>query len=73
MIGPIPKLGVDVPKELARPRLPAPPDVVDQLAERLQRDGKFGADMKGLQGLHKGVGSWKQAPPTRSDPRGEGF
>jgi hypothetical protein len=42
VIGPIPKLGIEMPEKPARGRLPRPPQVEDHLAERFEFRGQSG-------------------------------
>ena len=42
VIGPIPKLGIEMPEKPARGRLPGPPQIEDHLAQRLECRGQSG-------------------------------
>src|SRR5947208_12569081 len=47
VIGPVPKLGVEMTKEAASGRLPRPPDVETDFAQGLEGRGKSGDDIIG--------------------------
>ena len=52
VIGPVPKLGIEMPKEAASRRLPCPPDVEADFAQRLERGGKSGDYIIGVEVRH---------------------
>ncbi len=54
VIGPIPKLGIEMTKEAAGGRLPRPPDVEAHFAQRLERGGKGGDYIIALEVWHGG-------------------
>src|SRR5437762_7029985 len=56
VIGPVPKLGIEMTKEAACGRLPRPPDVETDFAQRLERGGKSGDYIIGLEVRHGGNG-----------------
>src|SRR5438552_17799758 len=56
VIGPVPKLGIEMTKEAACGRLPRPPDVETDFAQRLERGGKSGNYIIGLEVRHGGNG-----------------
>src|SRR5947209_11854665 len=53
----IPQLWVEMTKETPRRRLPGPPDVKDDLAQRLERGREFGDDVVGQEFRHRGRAS----------------
>ena len=56
VIGPVPKLGIEMTKEATGGRLPRPPDVETDFAQRLERGGKSGDYIIGLEVRHGGNG-----------------
>ena len=52
VIGPVPELGVEVPKEAARGRLPCPPKIEAHLAQRLERARQSWRHIISLKGRH---------------------
>ena len=48
VIGPVPKLGIEMAKEAAGGRLPRPPEIEDHFAQRLEGRRKLGNDAVGL-------------------------
>jgi hypothetical protein len=54
VIGPVPKLRIEMTKEATRGRLPCPPDVDADFAQRLERWGKGGDYIIALEGRHDG-------------------
>ena len=57
VIGPIPKVGIEMTKKAARGRFPRPPDVETDFAQRFERGGKSGDYIIGLEVRHGGNGS----------------
>ncbi len=56
VIGPIPQLGIEMAEETARGRLPRPPQIEDDLAQRLERGREHRDDVVGLEGRHAALG-----------------
>ena len=54
VIGPVPKLGIEMTKEAAGGRLPRPPDVEAHFAQRFERGGKGGDYIIALEVWHGG-------------------
>src|SRR6266480_7671668 len=54
VVGPIPKLGIEMTKEAARGRFPRPPDVEAHFAQRFERGGKGGDYIIALEVWHGG-------------------
>ena len=54
VIGPVPKLGIEMTEEATGGRLPGPPDVEANFAERLERGGKSRDYIIGLKVRHYG-------------------
>jgi hypothetical protein len=57
VIGPVPKLRIEMTKEAAGGRFPRPPDVEADFAQRFERGGKSGDYIIGLEVRHDGNGS----------------
>src|ERR1700730_4706048 len=58
VIGPVPKLGVEMTKQAARRGLPRPPKVEAHLAQRLQRRRQGRSHVIGLKGRYGRSGKW---------------
>src|SRR6476469_1527104 len=56
VIGPVPKLGIEMTKQAPGGRLPRPPDVETDFAQGLEGGGKSGDDIIGLKIRHGGNG-----------------
>jgi hypothetical protein len=54
VIGPVPKLGIEMTKEAASGRLPGPPEVGTDLAERLEGGGEGWYYIIGVKVWHGG-------------------
>ena len=66
MVNALPERHVDVPEQLARGRLPAPPKVVNEVVQRREGRRKLGDDVESLERLHTaGVGKAGAPVPAR--------
>ena len=54
VIGPVPKLGVEMTEETAGGRFPGPPDIEAEFAERLEGGGEGGYYIIGVKAGHSG-------------------
>src|SRR5438067_2025493 len=57
VIGPVPKLGIEMTKKAAGGRLPRPPDVEAHFAQRFERGGRGGDYIIALEVWHGGKGA----------------
>src|SRR6184192_1771549 len=55
MIGPVPKLGIELSKKAARRGLPRPPKIETQLAQRLERRRQSRSHVVSLKSRHANV------------------
>src|SRR5881392_1129576 len=67
VIGPVPKLGIEMTKEAAGGRLPRPPDVEAHFAQRFERGGKGGDYIIALEVWHGGKAA--KLPKDRKSTR----